>query len=183
MRSWGAREAERNAASPADAALPDATEHWVRAVDIAAPPALVWRWLCQLRAAPYSYDWIDNRGRRSPRQLTPGLDDLEVGQRLLTIFTVASFERDRELTIVTRPRSGLLPPFAMAYVVSPAGEHASRLVLHICVQAPRALPAPAARAVLAALCAGDLVMARRQLLNFKALSERDAPESSIIRTP
>jgi hypothetical protein len=171
---WGARPAERDAPSPADALLPGATEHWVRAVDIAAPPALVWRWLCQLRAAPYSYDWIDNLGRRSPQELTPGLQDVAVGQRLLVAFRVAAFAPGEHLTVLAKPRSGLLPPFAMAYVVEPAGPGASRLVAHIRAAAPPALPRPVARAAMAALCAGDLVMMRRQLLNLKRLAERDA---------
>jgi hypothetical protein len=65
-----------------------------------APVPIVFRWLCQMRVAPYSYDWIDNLGRRSPRRLTPGLEALEVGQRFM-IFTLMSFEPDHQITLLT----------------------------------------------------------------------------------
>ena len=66
-----------------------------------APPSVVFRWLCQLKLAPYSYDLIDNRGRRSPNHLVPGVDHLVVGERVL-IFELASFARDEHLTLVVR---------------------------------------------------------------------------------
>ena len=76
---WGAtaREAERH--YPADDAVPGPSVAMTRAIDVAAPVETTWRWLCQLSEAPYSYDWIDNLGRRSPRTLTPGAERVELG--------------------------------------------------------------------------------------------------------
>jgi hypothetical protein len=131
----------------------------------------VYRWLCQLRHAPYSYDWIDNLGRRSPQQLTPGADRLEPGQRMVSIFRLADFEPDKQLTLEQRGR--LLGHVALTYLVGDRGENSSRLVLRIAWGPPRL---PGARQLLAA---GDLVMARRQLLNFKRLAERDADRVAV----
>lgn len=170
---WGPAPLEPSMPVAADALVPEADEIWLRAVDIAAPAACVWPWLGQLRVAPYSYDWIDNLGRRSPRELTPGLAPLAPGQRILIAFTVAAVDPGRELTVLT-PGSALLPRMAMSYTLAPHGEGASRLAVRIAIDAPRALPGPVGRAALAALRVGDLVMMRRQLLNLRALAERDA---------
>ncbi len=176
--AWGADAIERHAPSPADLAAPDADEHWVRAIDVAAPPALLWRWICQLRSAPYSYDWIDNLGKRSPQQLTPGLDQPAVGQPVLRIFRIVSFAPGEHLTVVLSPTSRRPTPYAMAYVVTPKGPSASRVVVHIRAGAPRGLPKPARRVLLALLAPVDLIMTRRQLRNLKALAERDARHQS-----
>ena len=65
--TWGTTEDERAAAYPVDDVLPDAEQWLFRGIDVAAPAALTFRWLCQLRAAPYSYDWIDNWGGEAHR--------------------------------------------------------------------------------------------------------------------
>jgi hypothetical protein len=93
---WGTTAAERAMPWPDDNLLPDAQQVMWRNIDVDAPRDVVFRWLCQLRVAPYSYDWIDNRGRRSPQHLTPGLDDLEVGQRFMTIFELAGLPHLQE---------------------------------------------------------------------------------------
>src|SRR5260221_14022454 len=91
LRDWGSTAEERALAYPCDRVLPESDAEYFRAVDVDAPPAVAFRWLCQLRAAPYSYDLLDNLGRRSPPTLTPGPDALAVGQRGMTIFTLVRF--------------------------------------------------------------------------------------------
>lgn len=93
----------------------------LRAVDVAAPPAVVFRWRCQLKVAPYSYDLLDNLGRRSPRELTPGVERLERGQRFL-IFELVDFEPGRQLTGTSLPGpTRVFGPIAGTYLVEPAG--------------------------------------------------------------
>src|SRR3954447_3949711 len=122
LDSWGATDDDLRRPLPCDGLLVDAPVVLHRAVDVAAPPDLLFRWLCQLRTAPYSYDLVDNLGRRSPQRLTPGLDRLVVGQPAMRVFHLASFARPEQLTFV---HTGLFGRVAVTYAVTPAdgGSH------------------------------------------------------------
>jgi hypothetical protein len=165
---WGATAAEVARPYPADDAVPGPSVAMTRAVDVAAPVEVTWRWLCQIAVAPYSYDWLDNGGRRSPRTLTPGAERLVLGQRMAKVFVLTSFEAPHQWTGVTTPRgSRLFGPVAMTYAAEP-GPLGSRIVGRLAAGAPSALT----RARAQALAWGDLVMMRRQLHVLKALAER-----------
>lgn len=167
--NWGAEPEEVAMALPCDPLLPDAALVVHRAVGVQADAALVYRWLCQLRAAPYSYDLIDNLGRRSPQQLTPGLDELAPGQRVMTVFRLRSFERDVHLTLWQASRVGGSVAVTFATLPRPG---ATRLLARFRWTPPTV---PLVREpILTAWALGDLAMARRQLLNLKALAEQDA---------
>ena len=132
-----------------------------RGVDVSASPRSVWPWVAQVRLAPYSYDWIDNLGRRSPRELA-GLPEPRAGEHFTRVGgrplgRILIVEPGRQLTAV-------IMGAYMSYVLEPRGDDATRLLLKL-VMRTRRWAAPA-------ISAGDLVMARRQLLNFKRLAER-----------
>ena len=166
---WGATDAEVRRRYPADELLDGDVLRMTRAVGVDAAPEVTWRWLCQVAVAPYSYDWIDNRGRRSPQALIDGLDALEVGQRACTIFEVVGFEPGRSLTLdSTTPWFGRT---VITYQADPVTAGACRLVAKLVYRMPRNVYGWVARHVLPL---GDFVMMRRQLLNFRGLAERDA---------
>ncbi len=167
-RSWNVVAADRARRYPCERYAGPGGERFLRAVDVQADPATVFRWVCQLRVAPYSYDLVDNLGRRSPRSLTPGADRLEVGQRFVVVARIVEFEDGRHVTALSAPDgSRLLGPVAFTYEVRP-GPSGARLVAAMCVGAHGRLQ----RAVRAALGWGDLVMMRKQLLTLKVLAER-----------
>lgn len=167
--TWGTTPEERTLAFPCDDIISAPFDAYYRGVSVRATPDLLFRWLCQLRVAPYSYDWIDNFGRRSPRRLTPGLDDLATGQSVMRIFELVAFERPAHLTIKTKSKRGPFGGIVISYVIVP-GQASCRLLAKLC--APRR---SGVRAALVRLLLpwGDLVMMRKQLRTLRALAERD----------
>jgi hypothetical protein len=170
-RTWGSTAQERALEFACDRFVADPSDAVYRAVTVNAPPALLFRWLCQLRAAPYSYDWLDNFGRQSPRRLTPRLDRLQVGQRIMMVFRLAAFEPDRHITAVLDRLTFLLGALAVTYLIVPETEERCRLVVKVAAAHPRT---PIGTAMRGLLPAGDLVMMRKQLLTLRKLAERDA---------
>lgn len=168
---WGTTPAEREAVFPGDTAGDAFATYLWRGVDVEAPAARVFRWLCQLRVAPYSYDWIDNGGRRSPRTLDPQLEQLAIGQRFMRIFVLESFEPGVQLTLVTPVGSRgarLFGVVRITYWARAVSADRTRLLAKL-----RVVPGsgPFGRAMSVCLPWGDLAMMRRQLLNLKALAE------------
>jgi hypothetical protein len=160
---WGVSDSETELRYPCDAFLPaPALQVW-RGVTVRTEPEALWPWLTQVRVAPYSYDWIDNLGRRSPRRLLhlpePRVGDAYTAAGGREMGRIVSVERERHLT-------GKILGAYMSYLLVPGELETTRLLLKV-VADINPLLAPA-------LSVGDLVMARRQLLNLKALAE-EAP--------
>ena len=159
---WGGTEQETRRRFPCDDLVDDpALEVW-RGVDVAAPPHAVWPWVTQVRVAPYSYDWVDNLGRRSP-QLLLDLPEPRVGDAFTSVGgrpqgRILSLDPPHQLTAT------ILGAY-LSYVLVPEGPQAARLLLKVVMQATR---------FGVAWSVGDLVMARRQLLNLKRLAESES---------
>jgi hypothetical protein len=170
--AWGVTAAEQRATYPCDRMMASAAGRLLRGVDVAAPADTVYRWVCQFRVAPYSYDWIDNGGRRSPRVPLPECWRLEVGQSFSRIFTLASFVTDQHLTVRMAPGTGtrLFGDVAVTYAVSATSPTHTRLLAVLRV-APATNVLGALRTRL--LAWGDLVMMRKQLLTFAHLAEAE----------
>ncbi len=143
-----------------------------RSVLVQAQPEAVYRWVCQLRVAPYSYDWLDNRGRRSPRTLVPGAQEVSVGFTMMGIFTLTSVEPGRSVRMGLTDRGALrlFGPLEVEYRTDPVAGGTllcGRVVLG-------AASGPAGRMRDEALIWGDLVMMRKQLLTLGSLAEAAA---------
>jgi hypothetical protein len=168
---WGVTDDEVAGVFPCDHLVhKPALQAW-RAVTVNARPDRLWPWVAQIRLAPYSYDWIDNLGRRSPQYLC-GLADPVPGERFTTaarlrLGQVLSVDQGRQLT-------GTIAGVVISYVLEPDQDR-TRLLMKISGPYGR-MAAPLLGTPLRHLVAplgsvADLIMARRQLLNLKHLAE------------
>ena len=162
---WGVTQAETTRRYPCDDLVSDPVLQAWRGVTVRARPEHVWPWVAQIRLAPYSYDWIDNLGRRSPQDLR-GLPEPIVGESFTAAFggrrfgRIVAVEAGKHLT-------GSIMGAAMSYLLVPVDDSPqTRLLLKVVTAGGRTI-APL-------LSIGDLIMARRQLLNLAGLSERTA---------
>lgn len=106
---------ERLRRMPGDLLVPDPVVSLTHAIDVAAPPERVWPWLAQMgagRAGWYSWDRVDNGGRRSADVLVPELRRLAAGDLLPATpgardaFFVVRAEPPRDLVLRWPAKAG-----------------------------------------------------------------------------
>jgi len=152
----------------------DAAATMTHAITIDAPPADVWPWLLQMggqRAGWYSWDVLDNGGKRSADRIIPALQHLEPGDVLPARptgkegFKVLRIIPERALVL-----ESLTPSWrgTWAFILEPVGADKTRLVTRY-----RAAYASSPRmALLVPLLAGvHAFMERKQLRTIKHHAE------------
>lgn len=160
---WGVTEEEVARHFPCDDLVPSPVLQLWRGVTVHTSPDQVWPWLCQLRLAPYSYDWLDNLGRRSPRELR-GLPDPRPGESFSRVAGKVGV--GRVLSVVPEEHlTAAIMGAVLSYVLVPEAD-ATRLLLKIVMER--------ARWYGPSVALGDWPMARRQLKNLKNLAEGTA---------
>lgn len=170
-----AAEAERQWRIEGDDFLLDVGAQLTHATMIDAPPCDVWPWLVQMgcqRAGWYSWDRLDNAGKRSADHIIPALQTLAVGDVLpwrpvgSEGFTVIRIIPERALVL----RSSA-PQFegTWAFVLEPIGGDKTRLVVRYRAAYPASLRKALVVPVMAAIHA---FMERKQLRTLKHHAER-----------
>jgi hypothetical protein len=86
------------------------------------------------RAGWYSYDRIDNGGRRSLDTILGRLQEITLGTSFPPLpgvdgLTVASFEREASLVLAWRPRRTGLPTVTWAFILEPLRDSQTRLLV------------------------------------------------------
>jgi len=97
---------------------------------------------------------------------------MAIGQTLMGSFDLVDFESPRRLTLRLRedaPEARFVRDVAVTYLIVPQSSGVCRLLLKAAVRHRRGPLGFLTRAVVPW---GDLIMTRRQFLNFKRLSEQ-----------
>ncbi|MEM7339018.1 MAG: hypothetical protein AAF467_10250 [Actinomycetota bacterium] len=179
---WGATDTEVASAMPGDHLVAAPGSVATRSITLGCGPDEVFDWLAQMgtgRAGWYSYDLIDNFGRRSARHIEPSWQVGEAGEPIPAgpmAFDTPVVDRPHALVIAVRQRRllGHVVDFVLAYRLDPAAEASpssaasedaasTRLV----TRATIAIRGPLGRLATVALTVGDGVMVRRQLIGLR----------------
>ena len=165
LEHWGATGDEISGSMPGDDLVPDATLIATRSITLDAPPEHVFPWLRQMgfgRAGWYSYDLVDNLGRRSARRIDSDWQNVHTGDPVPggpIDFTAAIVEPPSAFVLaLINARIG----FTLAYSLRP-DRRGTRLVTRVRAR----IDAPGGRAIERFLLGpGDGIMLRRQLLGL-----------------
>ena len=132
-----------------------------QSVSLRATPAEVWPWLAQMgdgRAGWYSYDWIDNWGKKSFETIDRQLQDLSVGQKI-SIFKLTDFKEPEYLTLTFSENAN------MTWFLKNL-EEGCELITRLRVRGPKWL-------LSCTLGPGHFIMQRKQFIEIKKRVEKN----------
>ncbi len=180
LETWGARPDEIDAPMPGDELIDDPPMSATRAIDLDCSPDEAFGWLTQMgfgRAGWYSYDLIDNLGRRSATRIHPEWQVTTAGDPVPggpVDFTASIVDPPDAfvLSLLDQRLAGHRIDFTLAFGLTPLGPeeqtHAGADTRTRLVSRARArIDGPLGRVLVPMLCLGDGVMVRRQLLGLQ----------------
>ena len=187
LERWGATPEEHASAVVGDELCPNARIVATRCITIAAPPEAVFPWLRQMgfgRAGWYSYDWIDNLGRKSATAIENQWQSLAAGGILPggpADFDAVIVDPPRTLVmrLAQKGRASKKVNFVLAYELRDCPE-GTRLVTRMRARIDT-VGGPIIEKLL--LAPGDGIMLRKQLLNVaqRATSGQSSADNSSSR--
>ena len=168
---WGATAEEINSSVVGDDLCSDATVVATRSITIGAAPQDVFPWIRQMgfgRGGWYSYDWLDNLGRKSASTIHDEWQSVEAGDKIPSgpiSFIAAIVDAPRHFVLEIQSLGKKSPKlhFTLAYELrdNPQG---TRLVTRMRSRINLPLGSLFEKLILGP---GDGIMLRRQLLNIK----------------
>jgi hypothetical protein len=168
---WGATAEEINSSVVGDDLCSNATVIATRSITIGAPPQDVFPWIRQMgfgRGGWYSYDWLDNLGRKSASTIHDEWQSVEAGDKIPSgpiSFIAAIVDAPRHFVLEIKSHGKKSPKmhFTLAYELrdDPQG---TRLVTRMRSRIKLPLGSLFEKLILGP---GDGIMLRRQLLNIK----------------
>lgn len=172
LESWGARPEEISGPVVGDDICPHARVSATRCISISAPPHKVFPWIRQMgfgRAGWYSYDWLDNLGRKSARRIHTEWQDVSTGSQVPAgplSFVAAHVDEPRSFVLRTSSNGfGRRLCFSLAYELRPEGDETrlvTRMRAHVNFPGGWLLEK-------FLLAPGDGVMVRKQLLTLQRI--------------
>ena len=177
LDTWDATVDECSASMAGDDLIDEPHAVATRAINLDAPPRDAFPWLRQMgfgRAGWYSYDWVDNLGRRSARTILPQWQHLSSGDAIpgaprgLADFTAITVDEPHTFVMAFNGTGAVSRRigFTLAYSLTER-DAGTRLVSRMRTR----LDLPGGRVLARRLLSpADGVMVRRQLLN---LAERN----------
>ena len=174
LETWGATPEEVSSAVVGDDLYPTARVSATRCITIAASPDEVYPWIRQMgfgRAGWYSYDLIDNLGKKSARSVNPDWQDIVTESPVPAgpISFIAKYvQPPTSLVLTVSPRGlGKRIKFSLAYELRTTNG-GTRLVTRMRAR----VDLPAGRLIERLLLSpGDGVMVRKQLLTLRKVIE------------
>jgi len=175
---WGATDEEVKRVMPGDELCDKPHLDSTRAVTIDATPEQTWPWIAQLgrgRGGWYSYDLIDNRGKRSSETILPEFQELRAGDFLPTGFGEGFKVVDVKPNQFLALQAGSLGSWTIGLYC--AGRSSTRLVSRVRIRWN--LRNPKSAVLAAVVDPGDFVMMRKMMLGIKRRAEALAREEEV----
>lgn len=133
--TWGARPHELAMAFPGDDIVDSPSFNATRGITVNSPPKNIYPWIVQMglgRAGWYSYDLLDNLGRKSKEEILPELQHVQPGDLIPMSpdgkqgLYVKEFEKDKWMLWHDQ-----IGDSSWAWMILPDGSDRSRLLTRV----------------------------------------------------